>query len=100
MRTNDVLIGTFLKELMRHRRRLPSQLAADLGISHATVGRWLYGKDNPSTKSCRLLAEYSGIPLEKILTIAGHLPITGDMETLEWENLPITTGRLINNIYR
>jgi len=35
---NESLV-TFLEELMRRQRRLPSQLAADLGISHATVSR-------------------------------------------------------------
>ena len=59
---------------MRRRKRLPSQLAADLGKSHATVSRWLSGADTPSVKSCRRLAEYSGVPLEKVLSITGHLP--------------------------
>ena len=89
MRTHIVPIGTdqiaaFLEELMRRRKRLPSQLAADLGISHATVGRWLYGKDIPSTKSCRMLAEYSGVPLEKILALTGHLPPMEDEKPIEW----------------
>ena len=51
---------------MRRRKRLPSQLAADLGVSHATVGRWLYGMDIPSPKSCQKLADYSGIPRETV----------------------------------
>jgi transcriptional regulator with XRE-family HTH domain len=74
MSTKEVPIVSFLKEVMRRRRRLPSQLAADLGISHATVSRWLSGVDIPNTKSCRKLAEYSGVPLEKVLSIVGHLP--------------------------
>ena len=47
MSTEDVPIVSFLKEVMRRRKRLPSQLAADLGISHATVSRWLSGEDIP-----------------------------------------------------
>ncbi|MFB0558930.1 MAG: helix-turn-helix domain-containing protein [Dehalococcoidales bacterium] len=74
----------FLKEVMRRRKRLPSQLAADLGISHATVSRWLSDKDIPSTKSCRRLAEYSGVPLEKVLSIAGHLPVIAEKGPPEW----------------
>ncbi len=50
---------TFLEELMRLRQRLPSQLTADLGISHATVSRWLSGKDRPSSESCQKLAAYA-----------------------------------------
>ena len=59
---------------MRRRKRLPSQLASDLGVSHATVSRWLYNKDVPNIRSCQRLAAYSGVPLEKVLSIAGHLP--------------------------
>jgi len=69
---------------MRRRKRLPSQMAADLGISHATVSRWLSGEDIPSTRSCRRLAEYSGVPLEKILSIAGHLPRIAEEEPTQW----------------
>ena len=72
---------------MRLRGRLPSQLAADLGVSHATVSRWLSGEDVPSTRSCRRLAEYSGVPLQKILAIAGHVPETAVGETFEWPKL-------------
>jgi len=63
---------------------LPSQLAADLGVSHATVGRWLSNDDVPSVQSCRKLAEYSGVPLEKILSIVGHLPRIAEREPPEW----------------
>ena len=79
MHTQDVLIASFLKELMRRRKRLPSQLAADLGISHVTVSRWLSGADVASIKSCRRLAEYSGELLEKVLSIVGHLPRTAEV---------------------
>ena len=69
---------------MRRSKRLPSQLARDLGVSHVTVSRWLAGKDVPSTKSCRKLAEYSGIPLEKIFSVAGHLPKMAKTGPPEW----------------
>ena len=69
---------------MRRRKRLPSQLASDLGISHATVSRWLSGADVPSIKSCRRLAEYSGAALEKVLSIVGHLPRMAEVGHSEW----------------
>lgn len=69
---------------MRRRKRLPSQLAADLDISHATVSRWLSGADVPNIKSCRKLAEYSGVPLEKVLSIVGHLPKVAEIRPPEW----------------
>jgi len=68
----------FLTDLMRKRRRLPSQLAAEIGVSHATMHRWLNGKDVPSPKSCRRLAEYSGISNQKILAAAGHIYVIED----------------------
>ncbi len=69
---------------MLRRKRLPSQLASDLGISHATVSRWLSSADVPSIKSCRRLAEYSGVPLKKVLSIVGHLPRIAETRPSEW----------------
>jgi len=80
----DDHIGKFLEELMQRRHRLPSQLAADLGVSHATVSRWLSGKDKPSPQSCRSLAMYAGIPVEKVLAIVGHLPPLDETSPVEW----------------
>ena len=84
MNTQEAPVALFLKEVMQRRQRLPSQLAADLGISHATVHRWLAGKDIPSTRSCQRLAEYSGWPVEKVLSLAGHLPEIHDGGPPEW----------------
>lgn len=64
----------FLRDLMHRFRLLPSQLAVEVGVSHATVSRWLSGKDIPSVKSCRKLAEFSGVSLQKVLSTAGYLP--------------------------
>jgi len=64
---------TYLQELMRLRGRLPSQFAADLGVSHTSVSRWLSGKDKPSFTSCVKLANYTGVPLRRVLQIGGYL---------------------------
>ncbi len=77
-------IVVFLKDLMRRRKRLPSQLAADLGVSHATVRRWILGEDVPGMRSCQRLAEYSGMPLYKIMAIRGHLPEMDQRAAGEW----------------
>lgn len=74
----------FLKEIMRRRRRLPSGLAAELGISHATVSRWLSGKDAPSVRSCRKLAEFSGASIETVLAAAGYLPAVTETRKSNW----------------
>ncbi len=76
--------ASFLKEIMRRRKRLLSQLAADLGISHATVIRWLSGADIPSPRSCRKLADYAGVPVEKVLAAAGHLEGVAETAPAEW----------------
>jgi len=82
---------------MRRRRRLPSQLASDLGVSHATVSRWLSSQDVPSTKSCRKLAEYSGVPLEKVLSIVGHLPRVAETAPTEWPEFREYARRMYPN---
>ena len=77
-------VNSFLQELMRRRKRLPSQLAADLGVSHATVRRWLFGEDIPSVRSCKMLSDYSEIPLQKVLKIVGQLPEMNIQEAADW----------------
>ncbi len=69
---------------MRRCKRLPSQLAADLGVSHATVSRWLSGEDIPNCHSCLKLADYSSVPVEKVLSVAGHLPQVAEKKASYW----------------
>jgi len=59
-------------------------MASDLGISHATVSRWLSGADIPNTRSCFKLAEYSGTPLEKVLAVSGHFPQIAETCPTDW----------------
>jgi transcriptional regulator with XRE-family HTH domain len=63
----------FLQALMRRRGQLPSQFAADVGVSHTSVSRWLSGKEKPSFSSCVKLANYTGVSLQRVLHIVGHL---------------------------
>jgi len=84
MDAKNAPLVSFLKALMWRRKRRPSQLAADIGISHATVSRWLSGADVPNTRSCHRLAEYSGVPVEKVLAITGHLPGIAEKPAVEW----------------
>jgi transcriptional regulator with XRE-family HTH domain len=80
----ELPLAKFLQEIMKRRKRLPSQLGADLGVSHSTILRLLSGKDIPNTKSCQKLAAYTGISLEKILAIAGHIPGIAEGEPHTW----------------
>src|SRR4030042_2700215 len=74
----------FLNEVMRRRKRSPSRMAADIGISHATVSRWLSGKDLPRPGSCRKQAEYSGTSIDKVLAVVGYIPETPVKAHAEW----------------
>ena len=82
--TRETAIVSFLRKLMERRKRKPSRLAKDMGVSHPTFGRWLSGDDVPSTASCRKLAAYSGVPVAEILVMAGHLPEIRQSPTSEW----------------
>src|SRR4030042_4434255 len=84
MNIKDASFPTFLEEVIRRRKRKPSQLAADLGISHATVSRWLSGDDVPNTGSCQKLADYSGVPVENILSVVGHISRVSEKRDAEW----------------
>jgi transcriptional regulator with XRE-family HTH domain len=77
-------LNSFLGKVMMRRHRVLTQLAADLGISHASVSRWLSGKDKPSLESCRRLANYTGLAVENILAIVGHLPQPQQSPPAEW----------------
>ena len=74
----------FFSELMERRRVSASRLASDLGISHAAVSRWLARKDTPSPRSCQKVAEYSGVPIMSVLSLAGYLPSLPDEDPAKW----------------
>ena len=59
-------------------------MAAELGISHATVSRWLSGRNIPNTRSCQRLADYSGVPVQKVLAIVGHISRVAEKPAAEW----------------
>lgn len=77
------LVG-YLRSLTHKRGITPSQLAKQVGVSHATMSRWLAGKDVPSPKSCARLAEYGGVNPEWVLSLARHLPVLQTAGTTEW----------------
>lgn len=77
-------IVDFLRSLIRNRGIAPSRLAQEIGVSHATVSRWLSGKDVPSPKSCERLAEYSGVRVEYLLSLAHYLPVLETAGASQW----------------
>ena len=85
MKTGNKEMIPLLKEVMRRRGRKPSQFAKDIGVSHATVSRWLHGLDVPKPASCEKIAEYSGEPLVKVMAAAGLMP---EVEETPADRLP------------
>ena len=84
MSTKELPIVSFLKELMRRRKRLSTQLAADIGVSHYTVSRWLFHGHVPSAQSCQKIAKYSNVPLLEILSMTGYIPRLPQQAIADW----------------
>ena len=84
MSKHNERIITFLEQLLLQRNISPNQLAIELGVSHATISRWLSGKDIPNNGSCHKLAEYSREPLQYILFSAGHLLRKTELPSQLW----------------
>lgn len=66
-------IADFLQDIQRQRRLSLRGLARESGISASTLSRWCDGKQTPSPKSCKMLAEYLSLSTEHVLALAGHL---------------------------
>ena len=66
-------IGTFIDDILRQRRISLRRMALEAGVSPSTLSRWMNGKQTPSLQSCQRLAESLSIPVEQVLTWAGHL---------------------------
>ena len=84
MVTKNITFINFLNEVMRRKKRLPSQMAKELGISHATVSRWLSGHDVPNVNSCYRLAEYAGVSVDEVLAVVGYIPRVEMQTPAEW----------------
>lgn len=74
MSSRKKTIKALLEEIMERKGIRPEHLAKNLGVSSASVSRWISGKDIPSSASCYKLAEYAEISIEKILYMAGQIP--------------------------
>ena len=59
---------------MRSRGLTTTRLSLELGLSHSVVRHWLVCGDSPTVRSCHKLSEYAGVPLERVLSLCGHLP--------------------------
>jgi len=75
----------FLNDLIKQQKTSSTRLASALEVSHATMSRWLSGVVVPGVKSCKSIADYAGIPVDKVLSMAGYLP---EVETVPFAKWP------------
>ena len=80
MSTSRQPFSLFIAGVLRQRHIRASHFAAEIGVSHATVGRWLKGEDVPCAKSCYKVAEFTAMPVEDVLRAAGHIPASRTRE--------------------
>ena len=65
----DALVN-FLDFVIRYKKlKNYSSLAKELGISHATVHRWIHGQDKPNARTCMKLADLADTPVAYILQL-------------------------------
>jgi transcriptional regulator with XRE-family HTH domain len=81
---NRETLGSFLKGLMVQHQISASRLAAVLGISQSTMSRWLAGAVLPGIASCKSIADYAGVPVDKVLSLAGYLPEVALSPVSKW----------------
>ena len=66
-------IVDLLADIQRQRGISLRGLGRESGVSASTLSRWRKGKQTPSPRSCKMLAEYLSLPVEHVLALAGHL---------------------------
>lgn len=64
--------GPWLDFQIRSRDWNQPEFARRIGMAAASVYRWVAGERVPSTRSCDIIADVLGLPLDDVLTIAGH----------------------------
>lgn len=60
----------YLKFELKVRQKTYSTLAKELGVSHATVRRWLEGEDKPEIKSALKLSKYFNIEVANLIDLS------------------------------
>ena len=64
--------GSWLLSQMARHAMATVDLAARLGVNHATVSRWTSGRRSPSARHCYRLASVFNAGPDYILALAGH----------------------------
>lgn len=64
----------WLLDQMRRRDWNQTDVAERVGTHSSVVSRWVRGERVPDTKSIDKIADVFGLPVDDVLTIAGHRP--------------------------
>ena len=67
--------------------RSDNQLALALKTSRASVSNWRHGQHTPDEVMCEKLAEFSGIPLHRVLGIVGEARAVNPDAKKVWRKL-------------
>lgn len=68
-----IVLGEYLRSVLKERRLSQRSLALHIGVSNSTVNRLIKGKP-ADHETLRKLSEYLSIPLEDLYRMAGMLP--------------------------
>jgi len=64
---SSAVVGERLKELRKEQGIGQNKLAADLGLSNASISYWEQGKQEPSASALFSLAQYFNVSVDYIL---------------------------------
>jgi transcriptional regulator with XRE-family HTH domain len=78
-------------------RNLPSdnQLAIALSVNRATVSAWRHSRALPDTVSAGKLADFTGLPLARVLGIIGEARAISRDEKAVWRRLATAAATLV-----
>jgi transcriptional regulator with XRE-family HTH domain len=81
----------WLLDELRTRNQSYREFSLAAGLDHGAVSRYLAGT-RPIRESCEKLATYTGVSLEQVLIMAGHLKAPADYDPFLDEVTEVTRG--------
>lgn len=81
----------WLLQELRARNQSFREFSLAAGLDHGAVSRYLAGT-RPTRESCEKLAAYTGVPVEQVLVMAGHLKAPPDYDPFLDRVAEVTEG--------
>lgn len=69
-------LATWLQGMLRARSWHQSDLANRMQVNRSMVSKWARGERIPDPPHCRSIAEAFAVPLNEVLVLAGHVPVS------------------------